>query len=171
MEVIDGECAPFDVIDSDNRSAEFLVDKPPEWSNEEEVRLLRAHGSGPMQASSSSSHQGVLGAPHLMSLWRREPLIWIGPRCFQSLCGDQPLAARQGSESAAEFQKVLDHPELVVNEPIGALAHLGLARAYAMQGDPTIRISSRFGRTPTRTFPFLSRRRRSMRSFNSPERS
>lgn len=135
MEVIDGECAPFDVIDSDNRSAEFLVDKPPEWSNEEEVRLLRAHGSGPMQASSSSSHQGVLGAPHLMSLWRREPLIWIGPRCFQSLCGDQPLAARQGSESAAEFQKVLDHPELVVNEPIGALAHLGLARAYVMQGD------------------------------------
>ena len=79
MEVIDGECALFDVIDSDNRSAEFLVDKRPEWSNEEEVRLLRGHGSGPMQASSSSSHQGVLGAPHLMSLWRREPLIWIGP--------------------------------------------------------------------------------------------
>jgi Protein of unknown function (DUF2971) len=47
MEVIYGEYAPFDVVDSENRSAEFLVSKRPEWSNEEEVRLLRARGSGP----------------------------------------------------------------------------------------------------------------------------
>jgi hypothetical protein len=47
MEVVYGEYAPFDVIDSKNRSAEFLVYKRPEWSNEEEVRLIRARGSGP----------------------------------------------------------------------------------------------------------------------------
>jgi eukaryotic-like serine/threonine-protein kinase len=34
-----------------------------------------------------------------------------------------------------EFRKTLDHPGLVVNEPIGELAHLGLARAHAMSGD------------------------------------
>jgi predicted Zn-dependent protease len=45
------------------------------------------------------------------------------------------LAAHQGAEAAGEFQKTLDHPGVVVNEPIGALAHLGLARAYALQGD------------------------------------
>jgi len=45
------------------------------------------------------------------------------------------LAARQGSESAGEFQKILDHRGVVVNEPIGALAHLGLARAFALRGD------------------------------------
>ena len=45
------------------------------------------------------------------------------------------LAAHQSSEAVAEFQKILDHPGIVVNQPIGALAHLGLARAYAMQGD------------------------------------
>jgi tetratricopeptide (TPR) repeat protein len=45
------------------------------------------------------------------------------------------LAARQGSEAAAEFQKILDHRGIVFNEPIGALAHLQLGRAYAMQGD------------------------------------
>ncbi len=45
------------------------------------------------------------------------------------------LAAHQGSEAAAEFQKILDHRGVVLNEPIGALAPLGLARAYAMQGD------------------------------------
>jgi tetratricopeptide (TPR) repeat protein len=45
------------------------------------------------------------------------------------------LASHRGEEAAAEFQKILDHRGIVVNEPIGALAHLQLGRAYAMQGD------------------------------------
>jgi tetratricopeptide (TPR) repeat protein/predicted Ser/Thr protein kinase len=49
--------------------------------------------------------------------------------------GEAYLAGRQGSEAAAEFQKVLDHRGIVLNEPIGALACLGLARAYVSQGD------------------------------------
>ena len=35
----------------------------------------------------------------------------------------------------AEFQKFIDRSYLVGNYPLGALAHLGLARAYAEQGD------------------------------------
>ena len=42
-----------------------------------------------------------------------------------------------GSRAAAEFQKFIDHRTLVANEEWGALARLGLARAYAMQGDTT----------------------------------
>ena len=49
--------------------------------------------------------------------------------------GEAYLAAHQGKEAAAEFQKILDHRGIVLNEPIGALAHLQLGRAYAMQGD------------------------------------
>jgi Flp pilus assembly protein TadD len=45
------------------------------------------------------------------------------------------LAGHQGSEAATEFQRIIDHRGIVVNEPIGALARLGLARAYALQGD------------------------------------
>jgi eukaryotic-like serine/threonine-protein kinase len=45
------------------------------------------------------------------------------------------LATQHGNEAAAEFQKILDHPGIVVNQPIGALARLGLARAYVIQGD------------------------------------
>ena len=45
------------------------------------------------------------------------------------------LAANQGFEAGAEFQKILDHRGVIVNDPIGALAHLGLARAYALQGN------------------------------------
>jgi hypothetical protein len=49
--------------------------------------------------------------------------------------GEAFLAARQGSQAAAEFQKILDHPGVVFNEPIGAVAHLGLGRAYVLLGD------------------------------------
>ncbi len=49
--------------------------------------------------------------------------------------GEAYLAAHQGSEAAAEFQKFLDHPGIVLSDPIGALAHLGVARAYVLQGD------------------------------------
>ena len=36
-----------------------------------------------------------------------------------------------------EFQKILDHRGIVVSDPIGALAHLQLGRAYALLGDKT----------------------------------
>jgi hypothetical protein len=40
-----------------------------------------------------------------------------------------------GHRASAEFQKFIDHRGIVVNFPWGALARLGLARAYALQGD------------------------------------
>ena len=49
--------------------------------------------------------------------------------------GEAYLAARQGSEAVAEFQKILDHRGISLNEPIGALAHLGLARGYVLTDD------------------------------------
>ncbi len=49
--------------------------------------------------------------------------------------GEAYLAARKGTEAATQFQNILDHRGLVVNLPIGALAHLGLAHAYVLQGD------------------------------------
>jgi DNA-binding winged helix-turn-helix (wHTH) protein/predicted Zn-dependent protease len=49
--------------------------------------------------------------------------------------GQAYLETHQGSEAAAEFQKILEHRGIVNLESIGALAHLGLARAYALQGD------------------------------------
>ncbi|HXP16920.1 MAG TPA: hypothetical protein VN868_07440, partial [Terriglobales bacterium] len=47
------------------------------------------------------------------------------------------LAAHNGPAAAGEFQKLLDHRGIVINFPLGALAHLGQARAYAMSGDMT----------------------------------
>jgi eukaryotic-like serine/threonine-protein kinase len=67
-------------------------------------------------------------------------LGWSGSSWWTALYavyvrGEVYLAARQGKEAAAEFQKIFDHRGIVLNEPIGALAHLQIGRAYAMQGD------------------------------------
>ena len=47
------------------------------------------------------------------------------------------LAADQGPEAAAEFQKIIDGRTIVVSDPIGALAHLQLGRAFRMSRDKT----------------------------------
>jgi DNA-binding winged helix-turn-helix (wHTH) protein/tetratricopeptide (TPR) repeat protein len=51
--------------------------------------------------------------------------------------GQAFLAEHQGAAAAAEFQKILDHPGLALNEIISPLAHLGLAHAYVLEGDKT----------------------------------
>ena len=45
------------------------------------------------------------------------------------------LDARKGIEASIEFQKILDHRGIVIGDPIGALAHLQIGRAFAMSGD------------------------------------
>ena len=70
---------------------------------------------------------GVRNAPYELGSY--------GALCPVFVRGEAYLAAHQGSEAAAEFQKILDHRGIVLNEPIGALANLQIGRAYAMQGD------------------------------------
>ena len=49
--------------------------------------------------------------------------------------GEALLAAHQYAEAATEFQKILDHRGIVGADPIGALAHVQLGRAFALSGD------------------------------------
>ncbi len=62
----------------------------------------------------------------------RGDFIWLYPVYLR---GEAYLAAHQTTAAAAEFQTILSRPGVVLNEPIGALAHLGLGRAYALAGD------------------------------------
>ena len=45
------------------------------------------------------------------------------------------LAAKQGPGAVVEFQKILQHRGIARNDPVGSLAHLGLARAHSISGD------------------------------------
>ncbi len=59
----------------------------------------------------------------------------IGSLYTAYIRGQAYLEAHRGTEAAAEFQKLIEHRTFVGNFPVGALAHLGLGRAYALQGD------------------------------------
>ncbi|MGH9485937.1 MAG: hypothetical protein ACRD1F_12860, partial [Terriglobales bacterium] len=49
------------------------------------------------------------------------------------LRGIANLAQRHGEDAASQFQEIADHPGILQNQPIGSLALLGLARAYALE--------------------------------------
>jgi serine/threonine protein kinase/tetratricopeptide (TPR) repeat protein len=68
-----------------------------------------------------------LGIPGNATFWKNLDPVYVR--------GEAYLAAHQGAQAAAEFQKIVDWRGVVAAEPIGALAHLGLARAYASAGD------------------------------------
>jgi eukaryotic-like serine/threonine-protein kinase len=51
--------------------------------------------------------------------------------------GEAHLAAQQGAEAAADFQKILEHRGIVVSDPVGAMARLQLGRALVLSGDKT----------------------------------
>ena len=63
------------------------------------------------------------------------PQFHLGTMYPVYLRGQAQLAAHNGAAAAKEFQKFLDHRGVALNYPLGALAHLQLGRAYAMQGD------------------------------------
>jgi tetratricopeptide (TPR) repeat protein/tRNA A-37 threonylcarbamoyl transferase component Bud32 len=65
--------------------------------------------------------------------------------------GQAYLAARQGQEAAAEFQTILEHSGVVLSEPIGALARLGLGRAYALQAQSARGAEAEAARAKSRT--------------------
>jgi len=76
----------------------------------------------------------------LISLEAAAPYELGGPTPFGNLYpvyvrGLAYLAQHNGSAAAAEFQKFLDHPGIVQNFPLSALAHLQLGRAYELSGD------------------------------------
>jgi tetratricopeptide (TPR) repeat protein len=75
-----------------------------------------------------------LGAP---------PQLQLGTMYPAYIRGQAQLMASNGSAAVAEFQKFVDHRGITVNFPLGALAHLGLARAYALSGD-TVKAKSAY---------------------------
>ena len=78
----------------------------------------------------------ILQTAALYELGEPDPAPEVGGFLYPIFMrGQAYLALRQGSAAVAEFQKFLDYRGVVINGPLGALAYLGLARAYALSGD------------------------------------
>jgi DNA-binding winged helix-turn-helix (wHTH) protein/tetratricopeptide (TPR) repeat protein len=64
-----------------------------------------------------------------------EVLLGAGSLYPAYVRGEAYLAMHRGREAVVEFEKILDHRGIVLGDPIGALAHLQLGRAYALAAD------------------------------------
>jgi len=82
----------------------------------------------------SSQAIELLQTPMSHELAEPTPLQ-LGPMYPAYLRGEAYRQEHRSKEAASEFQKILDHRGVVLNFPLGALAHLGLARAYALEGE------------------------------------
>jgi serine/threonine protein kinase len=83
---------------------------------------------------SEAIEQLKAASPYELAMSTQSPFNWTAMYPV-FVRGEAYLAARQGAQAATEFQKILDHRGIVVNQPIGPLAHLGRARAYLLQAD------------------------------------
>ncbi len=86
------------------------------------------------------------------------PFLMLGTMYPVYVRGQAYLKIGAGQQAALEFQKIVDHKGIVLNFPLGALAHLQLGRAYQLAGDkarhaPRTRTFSRCGNMPTPTSP------------------
>jgi hypothetical protein len=79
--------------------------------------------------------ENSMRALELLAPVKRYEEGWTDGYLAAYLRGHAYLAGRQGQDAAREFQKILDHRGVVLNSLFGALAHVGLARAYILQGD------------------------------------
>ena len=86
-----------------------------------------------LDRKNAASALNVLQAPSPIELGMNQFLNNMSCLNNAYIRGEAYLAAGQGSAAAAEFQKIIDHNGLVWNCWTGALAHLGVARANALQ--------------------------------------
>jgi eukaryotic-like serine/threonine-protein kinase len=117
---------------ADDIQKRFPEDSAVRFSYLPTIRALLALNRGEPERALESLQ---VAAPHEVGVPRSSVSGLFGALYPVYVRGQAYLAAHKGVEAAAEFQKVLDHRGVVINDPIGALAHLQLARAYTLAGD------------------------------------
>jgi tetratricopeptide (TPR) repeat protein len=117
-----------------NRAIEDLTKRFPQDTVVQTRYLPMARSALALNSGNAQAALDALtaAAPYELGHTNEDFTFAVYPVYFR---GQAYLAARSGVAAAGEFQKILDHSGVVGNEPIGALAHLGLGRAYALSGD------------------------------------
>jgi eukaryotic-like serine/threonine-protein kinase len=95
---------------------------------------LQGHDSAQAIAILHSSIPYELADPPPFSCGTMYP-VYLRGQAYLALAKASGNSAANGALAAAEFQKILDHPGVIVNFPLSALSRLGLARARVLSGD------------------------------------
>jgi Flp pilus assembly protein TadD len=133
-----GEAAMVAALSGDAAAAQKLTDdlkkRFPEATIVQFAYLPAVRGL--LAARRGSAQEAAEDLYPLSSHERVIPLDWVGPYMTPVyLRGEAHLALHRPAEAITDFQMIIANAGLIVNCPIGALAHLGLGRAYALQGD------------------------------------
>jgi eukaryotic-like serine/threonine-protein kinase len=114
------------------RLADGLAKRYPQdtWVQTQDVPMIRAAGF--LNANKGAQAVEALATASRYELGNQGPSFRLVPVYLRGLAY---LQMKQGPAAAAEFQRILDHPGIVGNGLVGSLAHLGLARSYALSGD------------------------------------
>jgi tetratricopeptide (TPR) repeat protein len=124
-----------DVVDA-NRAIDDLTKRFPQNTVVQTRYLPMARSALALNSGNAQVAVEVLSAaaPYELGHTNEAFTFALYPIYFR---GQAYLAAKNGGAAAVEFQKILDHSSVAGNEPIGALAHLGLARACSLSGNTT----------------------------------
>ena len=129
------------------RLADDLASRFPENTmvRDQYVPTIRAaaalHSGAPVNNPGAIVHELAPAMPTEFGSHAAERVAYL--TCYSTYFrGEAYLAARQGTQAAREFQKILDHPQLTLTDPVSARATLGLARAYELSGDHAKSIAS-----------------------------
>ena len=115
-----------------NLAERFPEDTPVQF---EYLPTLRALLAIQNQAPSEAIERLQVARPYDLAMPGTSFFAKFGGLYTAYVRGQAYFAAGRGQDAASEFQKVLDHRGIVLADPIGALAHLQLGRAYTVQGD------------------------------------
>ena len=99
------------------------------------VPVLRALSALERGKPTDSVEQLQVALPYELAVNGLNFNFYLGGLYSAYVRGEAFAAARRYPEAVAEFQKLLDHRGIVGTDPIGALAHLQLGRAFVLAGD------------------------------------
>ena len=119
---------------ADELERRFPEDTSVQFSYLPALRALFALNHGD---SSKAIDVLQISAPYDLAVTGIDLLGFFGNLYTAYVRGEAYLAAHQGAEAAAEFQKILHHRGIVFADPVGAEARLRLGRALALSGDKT----------------------------------
>ena len=134
---VEVEAALAFAMEGDTARAEFMAqDLGKRFPLDTQMQSLWLPAIQAQLALNKKNPAAALNAPQAASPIELGQITWatnISCLYHVYLRGEAYLAAGQGSAAAAEFQKIIDHSGIVWNCWTGALAHLGVARANALQ--------------------------------------
>jgi serine/threonine protein kinase/tetratricopeptide (TPR) repeat protein len=117
---------------NDARSEALVVELERQWPASMPVKFCVLPS---IRALIQLKHANPAKALDLLEAARPYDLAFSSALYPAYLRGEVLLALRRPAEAAVEYQKLLNHRGIVRNDVKGALAHLGLARAYNLQGN------------------------------------